>query len=162
MPQLRWDAMNHQWQRLVVNYDNDSQDKFWERLGLFNPTLLQITLLVILAGLTWSLFILGAHRNTPANLSNEEKLWRSLCSLLQRNQLTRHREETPSEYLKRAEDKWPSQKDHLQSLNTQFNQLRFQRLGKADLSALTRNIKREMSVLRYEIFRTKFMRRDRA
>jgi len=41
--QLRWDAMNHQWQRLVVNYDNDSQDKFWERLGLFNPTLLQIT-----------------------------------------------------------------------------------------------------------------------
>jgi len=160
--QLRWDAMNHHWQRWVVNYDNDSQDKFWERLGIFNPTLLQITLLVILAGLTWSLFILGFHRNTATSLSNEEKLWRSLCSLLQKHQLTREHEETPSEYLERAANKWTSQKDRLQLLNTQFSQLRFQRLEEIDLAKITRSIRREMSLLRYEIYRAKFTRRDQA
>jgi len=156
--QLRWDAMNHQWQRFVVNYDNDSQDKFWKHFGFFNPSLLEITLLLIAAGLTWSLFILAMHRNATADLTTEEKLWRQLSQLLHHHQLFREPQETPSEYMSRAAEKWSSQKARIQFLDAQFCQLRFQKRITHDTSSITRRIHKEMLLLRYEIVRDKFRR----
>jgi len=142
----------------VVNYDNDSQDKFWKHFGFFNPSLLEITLLLIAAGLTWSLFILAMHRNATADLTTEEKLWRQLSQLLHHHQLFREPQETPSEYMSRAAEKWSSQKARIQFLDAQFCQLRFQKRITNDTSSITRRIHKEMLLLRYGIVRDKFRR----
>ncbi|MFK8076708.1 MAG: DUF3488 and DUF4129 domain-containing transglutaminase family protein [Granulosicoccus sp.] len=145
--QLRWDAMNHHWQRLVVDFNNDSQDKFWDRLGLLNPSLVQITLIVIALSLAWSLFILGMPSLSNRNLSPNEKLWNRLCRLLHSYHFTRLRNESSSEFLQRAALRWPTQRERLIRLDKDFTAVRFQRPN-SDLSAVVRKrIQRQIALL---------------
>ncbi len=100
--QLRWDALNHHWQTLVVDFDNDSQDKLWDRLGLPRPALWKVTLIVLLLAGLWCAAVLGLPRFNRSRLSPGEHLWRRLCRLLSARNLPRAPDETPSEYLQRA------------------------------------------------------------
>ncbi len=145
--QLQWDSMNHQWQRLVVNFDNESQNKFWDKLGLFNPSLLQIALIVIGVSLCWSLFILGAPRVSNRELSADEKLWNRLCNLLKSYKLSRVSNESASEFLHRAARQWPTQKARLERLNKDFETLRFHRPVEAQSIVARARIRRELLLL---------------
>lgn len=142
--QLRWDALNHNWQRLVVNFDNDSQDKFWDRLGLLNPSLVQLMLIVIALSLCWSLFILGMPTLINKDLSPAEKLWRRLCRLLESYQFRRQRNESVSEFLQRAAHRWPTQKTRLLQLDEDFIALRFHRPEDIEFQTLKKSIQREL------------------
>ncbi|MEM6987545.1 MAG: DUF3488 and transglutaminase-like domain-containing protein, partial [Pseudomonadota bacterium] len=159
---LRWDALNHQWQRLVVNYDNSSQQKLWDRFGFVKPSLLQIVVAVIVLSVIWSAFILGmpglANRHLPAS----ERLWRRLSQLLANNHLPRARNESASEYLRRAGTRWPAQRIRLRQLDTYFSALRFQRTGDARAEALRDQIKRELIPLTVAITLARFQRQPKS
>ncbi len=157
--QLRWDALNHQWQRLVVDFDNDSQEKLWERLGLGTPTLWQITLAVLMLAAVWSLAILGIPGLTRGTDNPDDQLWRRLCRLLNRHSLKRGTSESPSEYLQRAALLWPEVAQPLNRLNEDFSQLRFEAIDSAAASTLRKDIKRHLTTLNYSLMMLSIRRR---
>ncbi|MEE9321264.1 MAG: DUF3488 and transglutaminase-like domain-containing protein [Granulosicoccus sp.] len=123
--QLGWDAINHDWQRFVINFDNDSQSELWEMLGLAKPVLWQITVAVLLAVAIWCLFVLGLPWGSARVLRREERAWLSLTELLNRKGIHREYSETPGEFLARAESQFPAQRERIQRLSQSFTKLRF-------------------------------------
>lgn len=126
--QLKMDAFNHHWQRLVIDYNNSSQEKLWEKLGLAKPQLWQITLLVLFITGLWSLMVLGFPGLTgfaSGKLTPQEHQWQRLSRLLHKRGLARHNHESPSEYLSRASSTWPQHAARFARLNDSFNYLRF-------------------------------------
>lgn len=145
---LRWDALNHNWQRLIIDFDNDSQSSLWERAGFKKPALWQVCLVVIaLAGL-WSALVLGIPRRGLRHMSAPERSWQSLSMLLQNHSAVRQHNETPAEYLQRAARLWPSQRLRFKRLQTHFTQLRFQQLGEDEQKVCLRKIKKDVLCLR--------------
>jgi transglutaminase-like putative cysteine protease len=149
--QLKWDSMNHQCQRFVVNFDNYSQDKMWEKFGFQNPTMLQITIAVMSISLAWSLLILGRPKRTQQHLPHNEKLWRRLCRLLQGHQFARVSNESASEFLTRAAVRWPCQENRLSLLDKEFSKLRFQNINTEDTDITRRTIRQEILFLGMKI-----------
>jgi transglutaminase-like putative cysteine protease len=145
--QLKWDAMNHRWQQFVVNFDNDSQDKFWEKFGFKNPSMLQITIAVLGISLVWSLLILGLPTKTQKHLALNERLWRRLCHRLLSHRFARISNESASEFLTRAAVRWPSQENRLSLLDREFRQLRFQNMSTTDADVTRRIIRHEIVFL---------------
>lgn len=152
--QLRLDALNHQWQRFVIDYDNDSQSKFWDKLGLPQPDLLKITLIVLLLAGLWCAAILGLPRLNRSQLPLTEHLWRRLCHLLSRRNLQRGAAETPSEYLQRAKIRWPSEASRFTRLQKHFEELRFQASTRSEqtLRARQRTLRKELWRLEWSLF----------
>lgn len=134
--QLRWDAMNHHWQRLVIDFDNDSQDSLWERTGLGKPALWQLTLLVIVFAGIWSLFVLRSNKQSAKTLSAQERYWLQLSQTLQSRKLSRYTHESQGDFLERAAQRWPVHTERFQQLDKAFTRLRFQKAGQADQSLL--------------------------
>lgn len=145
--QLKWDSLNHQWQRFVVNFDNDSQDKIWDKFGFGNPSMLQLTIAVITMSLAWSLLILGIPRKALQHLSKNEKLWRRLCHLLRKFGFARIPGESASEFLTRVIVRWPSQRDCLILLDSEFRKLRFQNMNTKEAAFTRRIIRHEILFL---------------
>jgi len=142
--QLRWDAVNHHWQRLVIDFDNDSQAGLWERTGLSMPSPLQLSLIMIAITGIWSALVLGLPRYGSRKLPRQERSWQSLSSLLHARGMTRLHNESPSEYLERAVRQWPSHQLRWQRMQTAFAQLRFQRLDTHQQQRLQRQIQKDV------------------
>ncbi len=104
---LRWDRVNHAWQRLVVDFDDDSQMELWERLGLSAPPLWQIVTGVLVAAGLWCAVVLGAvvpwwPRFGRARRRPEQIRWNRLERRLARRGLMRGVAETPNAWLARV------------------------------------------------------------
>lgn len=134
--QLRWDSINHHWQRLVIDFDNDSQDSLWERMGLSKPALWQLTLLVIVFAGIWSIFVLRSKNHSAKTLSVQERYWLQLSQTLQSCKLSRQAHESQSDFLERAAQRWPVHAHRFQQLNKAFTQLRFQQQHMTDQALL--------------------------
>jgi len=154
--QLKWDSMNHQWQRFVVNFDNDSQDKIWDRFGIESPSMLQIVIVVLSGSLVWGLFILGIPKKNQQKFTLNEKLWRRLCRLLQSHNFTRIPSESAPHFLTRAAVHWPSQEIRLSRLNKEFNALRFQNIETQNADAIRKTIRHELLMLDIGITKARF------
>lgn len=148
---LRWDALNHQWQRLVVDFNNDTQKNLWEKLGLAKPALWQITAIVLLITGLWCALVLGLPRIDRSKLPPDERLWRQLCRLLRARQLTRQAAESQGEFLQRAAIAWPAQASRLNQLQEQFAQLRFRALTNEEQSQRRREVRRLLKRLRWSL-----------
>ena len=142
--QLRWDAINHHWQRLIIDFDNDSQASLWERTGLGMPSMLQMTVMMIVVTGVWSAFVLGVPRPGSRKLPVQERYWQSLSQLLQSRALIRGRDETPTEFLQRAAMQWPAHEIRWQRLQAAFTQLRFQRLESDQHQLLQRQMRKDV------------------
>ena len=146
--QLRWDAMNHHWQRFVIDFDNDSQVDLMERAGLGKTQIWKLCVAtIILAGL-WSLLILRHPRRADDGYGLAERHWGMLIRSLQSGHLRREHGESASEYLQRAAHHWPAQSDRLEQLGKAFQTLRFQPSASDSMQA--RRLLREC---RIDIFR---------
>ena len=104
---LGWDRLNHGWQRLVVDFDDDSQLELWERLGLGVPAPWQVVAGVLAAAGLWCAWLLGGALARPpgsgrARRRSEEIAWRRLERRLARRGLSRGVAETPGAWLARA------------------------------------------------------------
>ncbi|NND90306.1 MAG: DUF3488 domain-containing transglutaminase family protein [Granulosicoccus sp.] len=149
--QLRWDALNHGWQRLVVDFDNDSQDKLWDRLGLATPALWQITVIVLLLAATWCAVVLGLPGMGRSKPPPIERLWQRLCRVLGTHRLARAANESTSEYRARACARWPGQATRLEGLFRDFDSLRFQPLEVDRQLARLRGVRRELRRLEWAL-----------
>ena len=145
--QLRWDAINHHWQRLVIDFDNDSQASLWERTGLGMPSLWQLCIFMIVITGIWSAFVLGIPGPGDRKLPRQERSWKRLTRLLQSRALTRGHDETPAEYLQRAASQWPAHDIRWQRLQAAFAQLRFQRLDTDQQHSLQRQIRKDVAFM---------------
>lgn len=151
--QLRWDALNHRWQTLVVDFDNDSQDKLWDKLGLGTPALWQITAIVIAIASIWCAAILGIPVWSRSKLSHDERLWQRLIHLLETHDLSRGLSETPTEYLQRAAQRWPAQAIAFSNLGRNFDRLRFQASTADDTEQLRIAVKQSITSLSWTLKR---------
>lgn len=154
--QLRWDAINHEWQRLVVDFDDSAQNRLWQRIGLDKPVLWQLTLIVLMIAGLWCAVILGIKRSLPRSMPEDEKLWQRLCQLLARHGIDRQMAETPAKYLQRASLQWPDEARRLSQLERNFSALRFQPLSQAEALTLRHQIKRSMHRLGYRLLTHRF------
>ncbi len=152
--QLRWDALNHQWQRLVIDFDNESQDGLWERLGLAKPQLWQITAIVLALTGLWCALVLGVPRFSRQQAAAEERLWAQLCTQLRKRQLPRAPAETPAEYLERAAQAWPAQAWRLQQLQEHFAHLRFRILTDSEKDRRQKAVRQLLRGLRWSLTRS--------
>ncbi len=157
--QLRWDAMNHHWQRLVVDFDNDSQGKLWERLGLPKPALWQLTIIVMLIAGVWCAFVLGLPSLRRSKLPANEQLWQRLCRLLAGHGVVRGVNESPNEFMHRAVLQWPNQSIRLQALSAQFEVLRFTLLDENSAKTVHKQTRRMLRSLHYALKLDALLRR---
>lgn len=153
--QLRWDRMNHAWQRLIVDFDDDAQHRLWERLGIKAPALWQLTAVILGITAAWVGIVLGIPRlaalrrwhwreHAPA----EERAWQRLQTLLERHELAREPAETPTAWLQRVAAARPSLADTLTALDRGFAKQRFAQQrdasGISDLDALIKQLARSL------------------
>ncbi len=153
--QLRWDAINHHWQRLVIDFDNDSQAGLWERLGLGKPALWQITVIVVLLAGLWSVLVLRAPRGRGKKLDIQERHWQRLSRFLHTKGMQRQLSESPTEYLQRAARAWPLHETRIQRLDNTFTQLRFRELPADRHQALIKQLKKDMLHFRLTMIRSR-------
>ncbi|MFK7890065.1 MAG: DUF3488 and DUF4129 domain-containing transglutaminase family protein [Granulosicoccus sp.] len=145
--QLRWDALNHQWQRLIVGFDDDSQSEFWNWLGINRPPLWQIAVLIVLIAGAWSLVILTMPRLSENRLASQERLWNRYCRLLRTRGLARSNTATQSEYLQVTISRWPNQRARLERLHNCFISVRFKAPAPESGSLELRQIRRDLFML---------------
>ena len=148
---LRWDAINHQWQRLIIDFDNDSQAGLWERLGFGTPALWQLSAgFIALAGL-WSVVVLWAPRFSRKQVNTQERYWQTLVRTLEARALRRHPNECADEFLHRAAQRWPSQGPRFDRLQGLFKCLRFQHPDTYDSKQLLSDCRSELLYLKLSL-----------
>lgn len=148
---LRFDAINHQWQRLVVDFDNDTQNEFWDRLGFGQPSLWQVTAIVVLLTGAWCALVLGLPSPTQSRLPTEERLWRRLCRLLSAHGLKRRHGQSANEYLCCAIECWPARTRRIEALRQNFEALRFRQLTASEKAVRLRAVKHDLRQLMWSL-----------
>ena len=134
-----------------MDFDNDTQDGLWERLGLPKPELWQVTAIVLALTGLWCTVVLGVPRFSRNTVSANEKSWQQLCELLRRRQLVRKPAETPAEFLQRAALAWPAQAGRLHQLQEQFASLRFRALSEAEQRQRQSEVRQLLTRLRWSL-----------
>jgi len=123
---LRWDAVNHAWQRLVVDFDNDSQSAFWKRLGLPDPEPWQLVALVLAAAGLWCLAVLRLPElRRHDGLPPVEAAWRRFTAALEAQRIVRQPDERGQSYIRRAADALPDEGERIARIGHALYALRF-------------------------------------
>lgn len=143
---LRIDEMNHDWQRLVVDFNNESQYKIWEKLGLPKLKLWQITVLVLFITGLWCMAVLGFPVLGRSGSTAEEQLWQRYLKLVSRYGVHRQPAETPGEFIERAENLLPGAA-LVRSIGDDLTKLRFTRMHENQSSALKSQIRKGLNKL---------------
>ena len=142
---LSWDRLNHAWQRLVVDFDDDSQDALWERLGLPEPALWQLVVAVLGGAGLWCLAVLGLPgRRERRALAPAERAWARFGQALERRGVVRGTDESPAEYVARAVHALPDERAVVERLGAALLALRFARPDAARDAARLLALRREL------------------
>jgi protein-glutamine gamma-glutamyltransferase len=104
----RWDALNYQWTRWVMNYDSDLQTRLFERiLGEVSP--LRMALWVVgvlsLALAVLSLLLVGRLKKPP--VSAERKIYERVCRKLVVTGFVPAAGESPQQFFRRVAARRP-------------------------------------------------------
>jgi len=140
------DELNHDWQRMVVNFNNDSQARIWEKLGLPRLKLWQIMILVLSITAIWCLMILGLPLSFGAGKRMDEKLWNRYIKTLARLGVQRLPSESPNVFINRAAA-LVSNKTLVRSVGEDLVRLRFQSMDNATNTTLLSTIKKGLNSL---------------
>lgn len=123
---LAWDSVNHNWQRMVVDYNNRSQENLFKKIGLPSLAIWQITALILCIAGLWCLWMLRSplqRRNTP--LLPADRVWKKFESLLGAHGVEREPSETPSAFLDRACEELSDWSDDIKKIGTALLSARF-------------------------------------
>ncbi len=100
----RLDRAQHTWNRWILGFDAERQQRMLERLGLPQGTHTTLAILMVIAlGLvTVVLAVLLWRRDRQRPRSAAEKAWRQLLGRLRRRGMIKHPAETPGEFARRV------------------------------------------------------------
>lgn len=132
--QLRWDALDYRWKSAVVNFNNSSQQKLWQSLGLNTPPAWVITTIMLILAAIWCCVMLGFKFSQRKTQAADDFLWKRFCDRLDQAGLPRQSDEGPHDYAQRIKSRWPSHADSVDQIAGALIRLRY---GRA--SAKTRN-----------------------
>ncbi len=100
---LAWDSINHNWQRMIVNYNNRSQEELFEKMGLPSLALWQITALILVIAGLWCLWMLKSPlQRQKRAASPADKVWLQMEKQLRSKGIVRDHSETPQAFINRA------------------------------------------------------------
>lgn len=145
--QLRWDALNYDWKRIVVDFNNKSQSSLWESLGLNTPKAWQIMLAILFVTGIWSWLTLKSPITQKTPEAEENKLWRIYCRKLAKAGLPKHPNEGPLDYCSRSKQYWPDQASALDGIFQQLITLRFAEPATETRSSLLKNTRQAIAQL---------------
>jgi len=98
---LRWDKVNHDWQRLVVNFDSSRQRSLFKLAGFNKPSPLHMVIVLLTLSGMWALFFTRSH--TARNKINDpaERLWQRTCQMFKQRGVAIESTETPTQFQRR-------------------------------------------------------------
>jgi protein-glutamine gamma-glutamyltransferase len=146
---LAWDALNHGWQRYVVDFNHDRQRALWRdwSLDLFSPW--QIVGALAFVAAAWSsallLWLIIRRRRQERALV----LWDDVCRRLSRAGLPRHPHEGPIAFVERAAARWPQFGIALTAIGEAYATLRYGDLARdsRERTALVATLKHAIDAL---------------
>lgn len=123
---LTWDAINHDWQRMVVDYNNRSQENLFKKFGLPSMELWQLTVLILCIAGLWCLWMLRSplQRRAVPTLP-ADRVWKQFEALLGTHGMVREPSETPSAFLDRACEELADWAEEIKNIGTILMSARF-------------------------------------
>ena len=103
----RWDSINHSWNRWVLSYDDDKQQRLLSKIGLDSENWLHIGLgvlasIAVLLLIFTSIMLLSSRHTDPV-----ARLYEKYCQRLASKGLARKSNEGPEDFAKRVCEKYP-------------------------------------------------------
>ncbi len=132
---LMWDAVNHDWQRMVVDYNNRSQENLFKKIGLPSFALWQLTAFILAISAVWCLWMLRSPLRKKPPLLPAERIWKKLETVLQSQGIEREPAETPQAYLERAYQTLGRGNEELQRIGQTLMSARFAPMTGKDAEA---------------------------
>ncbi len=153
---LRIDELNHDWQRMVIDFNNESQSKLWKKLGFPMLELWQLTSLVLMISAIWCVVVLGLPDKQRQKKSAVDLLWQQFLQLLSRHNFKQSidvrpgKTETPHQYLKRLSTYSELTQNYRDILDIghEINRLRFERLTEPESADLTKRLQAQVNAWR--------------
>ena len=123
--QLAIDAINHRWQRNVVQFNRDRQRALWRewKLDAFAPW--QVAVAVAAAIVVWAVAVLAWLAARRSRRERALALWQDACHRLARAGLPREAYEGPLAFAERAARRWPQFQIAFRAIGQSFAALRY-------------------------------------
>ena len=144
---LRWDSINHGWQRMIVNFNDDTQSRFWKNIGMPDPKLWQLMVILMLLATSWCLWVLRPTKLSALSLTEDEKTFRVYCRYLNDADIKRAAHETCAQLTEKAIQQLPEHKDLIGRIGTSLDKLRFEQTSKKQKQMLRTQLKRDLRKL---------------
>ncbi len=126
--QLRWDRVNHNWQRMIVDFDNSRQHSLFKMVGLGKPTALHLALIILAVAAVWALILTRKTVSRQKPQDPAEQLWLKTCEQFARVDAGIGATETPSHFANRLQTLWPTHTQAIQQHFALMEKLRFSAL----------------------------------
>jgi len=144
---LRWDKLNHSWQQTVIDFNNESQAKFWQKLGMPDPQLWQITVGLLLLAAAWCLWVLRPNRSAMIALTEDEKYWKRYTQHLQTLGVTRAPGDTGAQLTEKAIRQLDDHSELITRLGLAFSKLKFEPISNERKNVIRQQLKRDLKKL---------------
>jgi len=123
--QLAWDAVNHDWRRMVIGFNHERQRSLWRELDIDDLPGWQIAGVASAVGAGWLGLLLGwlawrRRRRDPVHA-----MWQAFCRRLGRAGIARERHEGPLDYTARAARRWPEFAAAFRVIGEAYAELRY-------------------------------------
>jgi transglutaminase-like putative cysteine protease len=113
----RWDAVNLNWTRWVLNFDSDTQSSLLKKwMGDSSVMRTFILMMTLIAGLCALLFVLLVLENPKAELSESARIYLTMCKKLKPLGFVPRPGETPRQFIIRVISSRPELSSRLYSL----------------------------------------------
>ena len=131
----RWDDLQHNWNDWVLNYDENKQRSFLNKLdlGIKNWSDMVIALVIMLVAVTGSLWLIAWYRELPPRPPGYEILFRRLLRKLARRGFEKKPSEDSRAFLQRIPAQQLAQPDQLARIIDLYNRIKYGRHGDSTL-----------------------------
>jgi len=144
---LRWDKVNHDWQRLVVNFDSSRQRSLFKLAGFNKPSPLHMVIVILIFSAIWALFFTRSRTARKKTRNPAERLWQRTCRVFKLRGVAIESTETPTQFNQRLQRYWPEQAPRIESYFQHLEQLRFAKLSSVKHEELLSHTNRTLKVL---------------
>jgi len=141
-----WDNISYQWNKWVVNYDQEKQRSLLENLGLKHKNSLTTLVGIISFGVAgFMLFYFWQLIPKTKKASELEKTYNNFTDKFAKFGLSRSPSDTPERFRSKAVELFPDMKEQINAIIEQYQTLRYGRINdnnQSDVETFKRHVKR--------------------